>query len=140
MEQTSIILDTLMTPPFWQTTTKIYKKFLKAESEAKGLNMNVSKTKTMVISRTEGKEAKIIADGKVLEQVHHFKYLGQTVNENGSSSFVLLHFQIMLVDPVLKKFITVVDGLISTFQLRFWAVQYKMICVLRISIASRACR
>ena len=58
---------------------------VKAESEAKGLNMNVSKTKTMVISRTEGKEAKIIADGKVLEQVHHFKYLGQTVNENGKT-------------------------------------------------------
>ena len=47
--------------------------------------MNVSKTKTMVISRTEGKDAMIIADGKVLEQVHHSKYLGQTVNENGKT-------------------------------------------------------
>ena len=56
---------------------------VKKESDQKALNMNVSKTKTMVISREEGKLAKIKVDGKDLEQVKHFKYLGQVVNEEG---------------------------------------------------------
>ena len=42
---------------------------VKYESEQKGLYMNVAKTKTMVISKTEGKTANIMADGKSLEQV-----------------------------------------------------------------------
>ena len=58
---------------------------VKKESDEKALNMNVSKTKTMVISRDKGKKANIMVDGKCLEQVKHFKYLGQTVNEEGRS-------------------------------------------------------
>ena len=56
---------------------------VKDESDLKALNMNVSKTKTMVISRDEGKTAKIKVDGKDLEQVKYFKYLGQVVNQEG---------------------------------------------------------
>ena len=58
---------------------------VKKESDQKALNMNVSKTKTMVISRDGGKRASIKVDGKDLEQVEHFKYLGQTVNQEGRS-------------------------------------------------------
>ena len=47
--------------------------------------MNVSKTKTMVMSRNEGTRADIQVDGKSLEQVNHFKYLGQTVSETGKN-------------------------------------------------------
>ena len=43
--------------------------------------MNADKTKTMVISKTKGNKADIKIDGKSLEQVQHFKYLGQIVNE-----------------------------------------------------------
>ena len=43
------------------------------------------KNKTMVISREGGKTANINVDGKDLEQVEHFKYLGQVVNQEGRS-------------------------------------------------------
>ena len=39
----------------------------------------------MVISRNEGTKANIQVDGKILEQVDHFKYLGQTVSESGKN-------------------------------------------------------
>ena len=58
---------------------------MKKESDQKALNMNISKTKTMVISRDGRKRASIKVDGKDLEQVEHFKYLGQTVNQEGRS-------------------------------------------------------
>lgn len=54
---------------------------VKTESEKKGLSMNADKTKTMVISKTKGNKADIKIDGKSLEQVQHFKYLSQIVNE-----------------------------------------------------------
>ena len=56
---------------------------VKQESDEKGLNMNVSKTKTMVVSKTEDKKANIFVEGKELEQVKTSKYLGQTIDENG---------------------------------------------------------
>ena len=56
---------------------------VKQESDEKGLNMNVNKTKTMVTSKTEGKEAHINVEGKELEQVKTFKYLGQIIDQNG---------------------------------------------------------
>ena len=58
---------------------------VKTESEIKGLNMNVDKTKTMVISKSEGQKAKIMVDGKELEQVKSYKYLGQTVTEEAKN-------------------------------------------------------
>ena len=44
-----------------------------------------AKQKTMVISRNEGTRADIQVDGKSLEQVNHFKYLGQTVSDTGKN-------------------------------------------------------
>ena len=54
-------------------------------SEQKGLDMIVKKTKTMVISKNEDMQAKIIVDGKPTEQVH-FKYLGQIITNEGKSN------------------------------------------------------
>ena len=58
---------------------------VRAESEKMGLRMNVKKTKTMLVSRDHEKDrrqgvkrtVKIWVDGKPLEQVQKFKYLGQ---------------------------------------------------------------
>ena len=48
--------------------------------------MNVKKTKTMAISKNEDIQAVIIVDGKQLEQVQQFKYLGQTITNEGKSN------------------------------------------------------
>ena len=48
--------------------------------------MNVNKTKTMVNSKNEDMQAKIKVDGKQLEQVEQFKYLGQTITKEGKSN------------------------------------------------------
>ena len=48
--------------------------------------MNVKETKTMVISKNEDTQAKINIDGKQLEQVRQFKYLGQTITNEGKSN------------------------------------------------------
>ena len=58
---------------------------VKTTSEQKGLAMNVKKTKTMVISKNEDIQAKIKVDGKQLEQVRQFKYVGQTISNEGKS-------------------------------------------------------
>ena len=55
---------------------------VKEQSEKNGLNMNVSKTKTMVISKNNELKVNIKADAEILEQVDHFKYLGQIVNKD----------------------------------------------------------
>ena len=56
---------------------------VKSSSEKKGLDMNVKKTKTMVISRNKNIQANINVDGKYLDQVKQFKYLGQTITKKG---------------------------------------------------------
>ena len=55
------------------------------ESEDRGLYMNVKKTKTMVVSRSANMKINIAVNGAILEQVKAFKYLGQTIAENGST-------------------------------------------------------
>ncbi|XP_038071377.1 uncharacterized protein LOC119740219 [Patiria miniata] len=55
---------------------------IKEESEKLGLKMNVKKTKTMVISKRKSKTS-IQVDGKELEQVDSFIYLGQMITEDG---------------------------------------------------------
>ena len=53
-------------------------------SEQLGLKMNVKKTKVMVVRRTkEERRANIYIEGKVLEQVKTFKYLGQQITDDG---------------------------------------------------------
>ena len=50
----------------------------------RGLKMNVKKTKSMVVSRKENRPSLgIIVDGKILEQVNSFKYLGVTIADDG---------------------------------------------------------
>jgi Reverse transcriptase (RNA-dependent DNA polymerase) len=48
------------------------------------MKINVKKTKTMVVSREEGRTANIIIDGQNVEQVKKFKYLGAIMTENGT--------------------------------------------------------
>lgn len=59
---------------------------VKRTIEQKGLNLNVKKVKTMVIGRSEGLHANIKVNGKELEQVEQFKYLGQTINKEDKSN------------------------------------------------------
>ena len=54
-----------------------------ANSEVKGLRMNVKKTKTMAISRMDTPTVKITVNGETLEQVYKFKYLGQIITDDG---------------------------------------------------------
>ena len=57
---------------------------LKDESLEKGLEINLKKTETMVISKKkEVPECKVVLDGKELKQVKSFKYLGSTITEDG---------------------------------------------------------
>ena len=59
---------------------------VKEKSEEVGLKMNIKKTKTMVISkRNTIPELDIRIDGKAVEQVSSFTYLGQLVTEDGRS-------------------------------------------------------
>ena len=58
---------------------------VKEKSLERGLKMNVKKTKTMVIRRdsTELVKVKILVDGKILEQVEKYLYLGHIITEDG---------------------------------------------------------
>jgi hypothetical protein len=47
------------------------------------LKINVKKTKSMVVSRTGEGTVSIIVDGKRVEQVKRFKYLGSLIAEDG---------------------------------------------------------
>ena len=49
------------------------------------MKINVKNTKTMVISRERGKTLNIAIDGKLVEQVDRFKYLGVVITNNGRS-------------------------------------------------------
>ena len=56
------------------------------ESAKKGLNMNVKKTKTMVVCRSkETPQVSISVNGINLEQVKQFKYLGQLITDDGKT-------------------------------------------------------
>ena len=55
---------------------------MKEESSKAGLDMNVKKTKTMIISRDpEGKKVDINLDNETLQQVEKFIYLGTLILE-----------------------------------------------------------
>ena len=58
---------------------------VKEGSEEKGLNMNVRKTKTMVMSRGDDVQTDITADNEILEQLNLMKYLGQSMTPDGRS-------------------------------------------------------
>ena len=54
-------------------------------SKTYGLEISKEKTKVLVAS-TERKDATLLLDQQVLEQVSHFKYLGTEITEQNSSS------------------------------------------------------
>ena len=57
------------------------------QSKEFGLDMNVKKTKTMVISRkAEIPRVSITVNNNILEQVKEFTYLGQNLYEDGKNS------------------------------------------------------
>ena len=60
---------------------------VKEESMKNGLKMNVKKTKTMVIRRDTNEESniEITVEGRTLEQVGSYVYLGQLITEDGRS-------------------------------------------------------
>ena len=58
---------------------------VKANSQKSGLDMNVKKTKTMVISRNNNTKANITINNEELEQVEEFKYLGQTITADAKT-------------------------------------------------------
>jgi len=47
------------------------------------MKINISKTKIMVSTKKGKKKAEIFVEGKVLEQVTKFKYLGAWITEDG---------------------------------------------------------
>ena len=47
------------------------------------IKINVKKTNTMVVSRTEGKTVNILIEWQKVEQVKKFKYLGAVISEDG---------------------------------------------------------
>ena len=55
-------------------------------SKKYGLQMNVRKTKVMIISPDGPKDVDVIADGEKLEQVLAFQYLGSRITCDGSST------------------------------------------------------
>ena len=47
------------------------------------MKINVKKTKTMRMSRREGLAVNIVIEGKKVDQVKNFRYLGSMITENG---------------------------------------------------------
>jgi hypothetical protein len=56
---------------------------LNTTAEKYGMKINIKKTKVMRVSRNVGAKVSIIVNGKQIEQVESFKYLGSTMTEDG---------------------------------------------------------
>lgn len=54
-------------------------------SKDRGLKINVGKTKWMVAGKIDIGQAQLLLEGRPLERVGHFKYLGSWINDGGSS-------------------------------------------------------
>jgi len=52
-------------------------------AEQYGMRINIKKTKVMMVSRRVGQKVNIRINGKSIEQVQSFKYLGSTMTEDG---------------------------------------------------------
>jgi len=63
---------------------KIMDALYKTAKEYK-MKIKISKTKTIVITKKGEKKAEIFVEGKMLEQVNIFKYLGAWLTEDGRS-------------------------------------------------------
>ena len=58
-----------------------------------GMKINVQKTKTMVVRWNGGRVVNITVNGKRIEQVKSFKYLGSIITEDGRSDHHHHHHQ-----------------------------------------------
>ena len=78
--------DTLLMAESEEELQRIVDAVREASLE-RGLRMNVKKTKTMVIRRNINEECKVSikVEGKELEQVKSYTYLGQQITEDGRS-------------------------------------------------------
>src|SRR5207245_5382569 len=56
---------------------------LNAIAKKYSMRINIKKTKTMVVSKKDGRTVSIIIDGQKVEQVKTFKYLGSVIEEDG---------------------------------------------------------
>ena len=56
---------------------------LHTTAEQYGMRINIKKTKVMMVSRRVGQRVNIRINGKSIEQVQSFKYLGSTMTEDG---------------------------------------------------------
>jgi hypothetical protein len=56
---------------------------LNSTAEKYGMKINIKKTKVMRVSRNVGEKINIMVNGKQIEQVENFKYLGSTITEDG---------------------------------------------------------
>jgi len=56
---------------------------LNATAERYGMKINIKKTKVMKVSRVTGDKINILINGKKIDQVQSFKYLGSTLTEDG---------------------------------------------------------
>ena len=99
----SITSDLQMTPPLWQINSLLMK--VKEESEKSGLKLNIQKMKIMA----SGSITLWQADGKTMETVTHFIFLGSKITADGDCSHeikrcLLLGTKAMLnLDNILKS-------------------------------------
>ena len=56
---------------------------LNKTAEEYGMKINVEKIKVMVVSRTGGETVSIYIDGRKVEAVSKFKYLGSWITDDG---------------------------------------------------------
>src|SRR5207244_10277005 len=56
---------------------------LNAIAKKYSMRINIKKTKTMVVSKKDGRTVSIMIDGQSVEQVKTFKYLGSVIAEDG---------------------------------------------------------
>ena len=74
--------DTVLIADTEEKLQALVQALVRASGE-RGLNLNVSKTKVMVISKEDDNiEANIRVNGQVLEQVEKYKYLGSVVSRD----------------------------------------------------------
>ena len=102
--QISITSDRQMTPPLWQKVRRTKEPF-KEESEKVGLKLNIQKTKIMASGPITSRKI----DGKTVETVSDFIFLGSKITADGDCSHeikrhLLLGMKVMSnLDSILKS-------------------------------------
>ena len=122
-----------MTPPLWQRNSLLMK--VKEESEKSGLKLNIQKMKIMA----SGSITLWQTDGKTMETVTHFIFLGSKITADGDCSHeikrcLLLGTKAMLnLDNILKSIditlltkVHLVKAMVfSSSHVRMWELDHK---------------